>query len=416
MSQVVIIGAGIIGVCSALYAARRGFSVTVLDRASAEHEGCSFGNAGLIVPSHFIPLAAPGAVAQGLKWMLQPDSPFWIKPRLDLDLLNWGWKFWQASNAEQARRAAPVLRDLHLASRDCYLELAEECGNEFGLVQRGLLALCKTEHALAEESKMAEQARALGIPAEVLSASDIARIEPELRLDAAGAVYFPRDCHLSPNRLMRRLRARARELGVVFEFGTEVAGVRSESGRVRALLTNKGEFAADNFVLCGGSWSPVLAREFKLKLPMQAGKGYSLTLENPPKLPKTCSILVEARVAVTPMGEALRLGGTMEMGGLNQTINFRRVEAIVNALPAYYPDFDSALFRNIRPWQGLRPVTPDGLPYLGRTRHLPNLIVATGHAMLGLSLGPVTGKLVVEILSGESPSIPIQLLDPNRYS
>src|SRR5688500_9644917 len=194
MREVVVIGAGVIGLCSAYYAARRGFRVTVIDRGSEADEGCSYGNAGMIVPSHFVPLAAPGAVMLGLKWMRNPESPFWIKPRLDWDLVDWGMKFWRASNAAQVKRAAPLLRDLHFASRECFEELAAGCGNEFGLVRRGLLALCKTEHALAEEGRAAEEARRLGVPAEVLSARDLAKTDPGARMDAVGAIYFPKDC------------------------------------------------------------------------------------------------------------------------------------------------------------------------------------------------------------------------------
>lgn len=416
MTEVLVIGSGVIGLCSAFYAARRGFKVTIIDRNPPDHPGCSYGNAGMIVPSHFIPLAAPGAVALGLKWMGNPESPFWIKPRLDAELFSWGLKFWRASNAEHVRRAAPLLRDLHLASRALFEELAAATGNDFGLVKRGLLALCKTEHALEEEARVAAQAEQLGIPAEVLNARDTAKLEPAIRMDIAGAVYFPRDCHFTPQKFMSRMKALVKEAGCTLLHNTEARGVRSERGKVRAVVTNSGEMAADQFVLCGGSWSPVFARELGLKLPMQAGKGYSLTLTEPPQLPTICAILSEARVAFTPMGETLRIGGTMEMAGLNEEINSARVRGIINAVPKYYPEFQPRHLAGVQPWRGLRPVSPDGLPYLGRTKHYENLVVATGHAMLGMSLGPISGKLVAEILSGEKPSTDLELLNPDRYA
>jgi D-amino-acid dehydrogenase len=416
MKEVLIIGGGVIGLCSAYYAAERGYRVTIIDRNPPEHEGCSYGNAGMVVPSHFVPLAAPGAVALGLKWMRNPESPFWIKPRLDWDLLDWGTKFWRASNAEHVRKAGPILRDLHLASRACFEELAAICGNDFGLVKRGLLALCKTEHALEEEGRTALHAQELGVPAEVLNVRDTAKLEPAIRMEIAGAVYFPKDCHLTPQKFMARLKQLAGDAGVAIRPGFEALGARKEEGRLRAITTNEGELDADEFVLCGGSWSPIFARELGLKLPIQAGKGYSLTLNQPPELPTICSILTEARVAVTPMGNALRIGGTMEMSGLNEEINPLRVRGIIKAVPQYYPAFKPNDFEGVKPWRGLRPVSPDGLPYLGRTKKFQNVLVATGHAMLGLSLGPISGKLIAEILSGENPSIDLEMLNPDRYA
>ena len=414
MKSVLIIGAGIIGMCTAHYAAQRGFEVTVVDREREDHFGCSYGNAGMIVPSHFIPLAAPGAVALGLRWMFNPESPFWIKPRLDSDLLSWAIKFWKASTPEHLQRAAPLLRDLHLASRECFEHLAE--GGEFGLLKEGLLMLCKTHHALEEEARTAEKARALGIPAEVLDARAAAALEPGVRMDIAGAVYFPKDCHLTPHRLMSHLKKLAQHAGVRFVYEAEAREIRAKGRQVSSVITTRGVFQAHEYVVCGGSWSPILAKTLGLKLPMQAGKGYSLTLENPPDLPRICAILTEARVAVTPMGQALRIGGTMELAGLSEEINPVRVRGIIKAVPQYYPEFHVEHFDRVQPWRGLRPCSPDGLPYLGRTRRYQNLTVATGHAMMGLSLGPISGKLVAELLAGERPSIDLQLLDPDRYA
>jgi D-amino-acid dehydrogenase len=414
--RVLIIGGGVIGLCTAYYAARRGHRVTVVDRHAADHQGCSYGNAGMVVPSHFIPLAAPGMVALGLKWMWNPASPFYIKPRLDWDLWDWGWKFWRAANPRHVARSAPLLRDLHLASRACFEELAALPGNDFGLVKKGLLALCKTEHALEEENKTAEQARKLGVPAEVLDAKQTAALDPNLRMDIVGAVYFPKDCHLWPNRFMAGLKTQLGKLGANLLWQTDVIGFAHHASRITSIKTSCGELTTDELVLAAGSWSPLVARELGLKLPMQAGKGYSLTLPKPRPLPQICAILTEARVAVTPMGGALRFGGTMEIAGLNEDINPVRVQGIIKSVPKYYPDFTPQDFAGIKPWCGLRPCSPDGLPYVGRTQRYQNLCIATGHAMLGLSLGPITGKLVAEILSDERPSINVALLDPDRYS
>jgi D-amino-acid dehydrogenase len=413
--RVVIIGAGVIGLCAAWACARRGHRVTVVERGGPERDGCSFGNAGMIVPSHFTPLAAPGMVALGLKWMWNPESPFYIRPRLSRDLAEWGFRFWRAANAEHVRRAAPLLRDLSLASRTCFEELAALAGTDFGLVKRGLLMLCRTLHALEEEAQAVARSRELGIPAKVLDAGQAAALDPGLRLDIVGAVHFPLDCHLNPARFMAALQALAAEAGVQFVWNAEAAGWRREGRRVTAVCTRAGEIAGDEFVLAGGSWSPGLARELGLKLPLQAGKGYSLTLPLPRQLPQLCFILVEARVAVTPMDGALRIGGTMEIAGLNETINPRRVRGIIKAALRYLPEFQPEDFQGIKPWCGLRPVSPDGLPYLGRTARLANLCVATGHGMMGLSLGPITGQLLADLISGERPAWNLDLLSPDRH-
>ena len=412
--SIVIVGGGIIGLCAAHYAVKRGHRVTIIERGPHDGDGCSFGNAGMVVPSHFIPLAAPGAVALALKWMWNPESPLYIKPRLDWDLISWGWKFLRASTRAHVRRAAPLIRDLSFASRACFEELSESF--DFGLVKRGLIMLCKTRHALDEEAKAAAYANELGVPAEVLDAKSLAALDPGLRMDVAGGVHFPKDCHLSPNRLMTAMQRSLEAAGAEFRFGSEVNGWRVDGRRVQAVSTIGGDFVADEFLLCGGAWSPSIARDLRLRLPMQAGKGYSLTLERPRQSPEICSILTEARIAVTPMGGSLRFGGTMEIAGMDERINERRVRGIIKAVPRYFPDFSPDDFAGIRPWSGLRPCSPDGLPYVGRFGAYDNLSTATGHAMMGLSLGPITGRLVSELLDGEPPSHDLTLLSPDRFA
>jgi D-amino-acid dehydrogenase len=416
MKNVVIIGGGVIGLSTAYYCARRGHRVTLIDRNPEQRDGCSFGNAGMVVPSHFVPLAAPGAVSTALKWMFNPESPLYIKPRLDWELMSWGWKFMRAANAQHVAQSAPLIRDLSFASRACFEELESLPNNDFGLVKKGLVMLCKTQHGLDDEAKYAAQANELGVPAEVLDAKALAKLDPTVTMDVAGGVYFPKDCHLSPNRFMAGLKRQCDAMEVKFVWGTEVSGFTQHGTSVSEASTSSGKFTADEIILCGGSWSPVVGGQLGLKLPMQAGKGYSLTMAKPRQLPQLCSIFTEARVAVTPMGDTLRFGGTMEIAGLNEDINPVRVQGIIKAVPKYFPKFTPDDFANIQPWRGLRPCSPDGMPYLGRTAKFTNLTIATGHAMMGLSLGPITGKLVSEIISGEKPSLDLTLLNPDRYA
>jgi D-amino-acid dehydrogenase len=412
--QVVIAGGGVIGLCSALYAAQAGYQVTVVERQAEARDGCSFGNAGMIVPSHFVPLAAPGMVALGLKWMWNPESPFYIKPRLSPSLLGWAYRFWRAATSGHVERCAPLLRDLSFASRSLYDELAA-AGLDFGLVRDGLLMLCKSEHGLEEEAAGAVKARALGIPAEVMDAKQAAALDPKVTMDITGAVYYPKDCHLSPGRFMAAVKDRCRALGVNFLWETTISGWKMEGSKIAAVHTSAGDLTADQFVLSGGSWTPELLQGLSLRLPMQAGKGYSLTMKQPRELSRICAIFTEARIAVTPMDGAMRFGGTMEIAGLNEDITQRRVQGIIKAVPKYYPAFKPEDFADIQPWRGLRPCSPDGMPYLGRTAAAENLVVATGHAMMGLSLGPVTGKIVSQLLSHEPTDFALQLLSPDRY-
>jgi D-amino-acid dehydrogenase len=412
--RVLIVGGGVIGLSTAYWAARKGLDVTVVDDSPAEGDACSFGNAGMVVPSHVVPLAAPGMVALGLRYMWNPESPFYVRPRLSGDLFDWAWRFWRSSTEGHVARAAPLLRDLSLASRAIFEEWSKAWADDFGLTQRGLLMLCRTAHGLDEEVQLARGATALGIPAQVLSAAEVAAMEPGIRLDVLGGVYFPLDCHLSPDRFMAALRHEGERAGVAFS-PAEVTGWRVARGRIEAVRTTGGEQTADQYVLSAGMWSTALARELGLRLPMQAGKGLSLTLPRPRRLPVHCAILGEARVAVTPMGSALRFAGTMELAGIDRTVHPARLRGIIRSVSEYLPDFGDEDFAGIPAWSGLRPCSPDGLPYVGRVARCSNLLVGTGHAMVGISLGPITGRLLAEMLSEEPPSIDVRALSPDRH-
>lgn len=411
--RVVIVGGGVIGLCSAYYALKRGFAVTVIEREAAGGDNCSMGNAGMIVPSHFTPLAAPGMIAKGLRWMFNPESPFYVKPRLSTDLMRWGWLFYRNSTERHVAASRELLRDLNLESRRLFGELAAEA--DFGLERRGLLMLCKTAKGLDEEAEVAHTAHEIGLGAEVVDAAGAAELDPSITMDVAGAVYFPQDCHLDPARFMAAMRRRVLELGGTIESGVEVDSIETRGGRVVSVSGGGRRFEGGQFVLAGGSWTPELLDRVGVKLPMQAGKGYSLTLPAPPELPQLCSIFAEAKVAITPMGGSLRFGGTMEVGGLDLSVNPARVRGIVKSVHAYFPKFSESDFEGIKPWAGLRPVSPDGIPYLGKVRDFSNLLAATGHAMMGLSLGPISGRLVADLLAGDLPFRPIDGMGVGRF-
>ena len=414
--SVIICGGGIIGLCCAYYLAREGLTVTLVERNPEDRDHCALGSAGYISPSHVIPLAAPGMVWRGLKWMLDSRSPFYIKPRLDSDLMRWGWLFWRAGTRQRVQHAAPVLRDLCLASRRLFEELDDITGGTFELKKEGLLNLCKTQEGLDHEAHgLARLANDLGIEARVLNARQTAELEPGTKLAVAGSVYFPIDAHLTPGRFAQALTALLKEMGVRFQWNTSVFGWRSEGGRITAVQTTAGDLPADEFVLAGGSWSPSMLTGLGLRLPMQAGKGYSLTLPKPRFKLKRSLIFTERRIAVTPMGDTLRFGGTMELSGINSTVRPERVRQIIEAVPHYFPEFGEQDFAGVQPWHGLRPVSPDGLPYIGRFNRYGNLSAACGHAMLGLTMAPISGRLLAEVITGRKPSVSLELLKPDRY-
>ena len=411
--RTIIVGGGVIGLCSAYYALKRGFAVTVVERAGIGGDNCSLGNAGMIVPSHFIPLASPGMVAKGVRFLLDPQSPFFVHPRLDAGLMRWGWRFYRSATARHVAASRELLRDLHLESRRLFEELTAD--EDFGLVQRGLLTLCRTSKGLDDESETAAAARSIGVQAEVLDAKGTAALEPDLTMDVVGSVYFPEDCHLDPARFMESMRRRVLALGGVIEHGVNIDTIEATRGEVTAVSGGGRRFEGTRFVIAGGSWSAELLASVGLRLLLQAGKGYSLTLPSPPELPRLCAILSEASVAVTPMGGRLRFAGTMEVAGLDRSINSARVQGIVKSVSAYLPSFSPSEFASVAPWAGLRPVSADGVPYLGKVSGLANLVVATGHAMMGVSLGPVSGRLVADLLAGDAPFRAIDAMSPERF-
>ncbi len=403
------------GVCAAYYLREAGRSVTLVERREIG-SGASHGNMGLVVPSHSVPLAAPGVVSQGLKWMFRPDSPFYIKPRLDPSLVRWLWAFWKASSEDRMRRAIPLIRDLSLKSLSLFDGLDQLEDVEFDYHRRGVLALYRTPEGMEEGEEELRLLSSYGLEIDELTPDGLAEALPGLELNALGGLHFRQDAHLTPGKFVRSLAAYLERQGVDVRPGAEVTGFTKEEGRITAVHTTRGDVAAGEVVLTAGSWSSALGTLAGVRLPIQPAKGYSVTLRRPSNWPEQPFMLSESRVAVTPMGDTLRIGGTLELAGMDRSINCRRVAAILNAVSGYLPSFDIGSHEIVETWCGLRPCTPDGLPFLGRAPGIPNLTVAAGHAMIGVSLGPVTGKLVHQILSGEQTDIDLDLLAVDRFA
>lgn len=414
MKKIGILGGGIIGLSSAYYLNKAGHDVTIIDQTNLL-DGCSHGNAGMIVPSHFIPLAAPGMISKGIRWMFHSTSPFYIQPRFSKSLIKWGYHFYRSATSAHVQRSAPALKEISLLSKSLYQEWKQELPFDFGYQEKGLLMLFKTKEAEHEEANTVEMASRYGIEAYLLNASEVQNLETQIKVDVKGGVYFPGDAHLNPNVLVTNLIKYLRQKSVSFRDKTILKDFQIDNGKVLAVKTNNGDFRFDEVVMALGSWSGEIGGKLQLSLPMQAGKGYSFTLNDVANNVQIPSIFLEARVAVTPMGNSLRFGGTMEITGVDHRINMNRVKGIVNAIPRYYPEMLVPMPNQENVWHGLRPCSPDGLPYIGRSKKIENLIIATGHSMMGLSLAPATGLLVSEFLDNKKSSMNIELFEPERF-
>lgn len=411
--EIAVIGGGVIGVSTAYYLARQGFGVTLIE-AGHGRSGASYGNAGLLLASHITPLAAPGVLGQGLRWLLDASSPFYIQPRLSIELAAWLWRFRAACREERARRAMPVLRELLEESLGLYRELADEAGLAFGLAQAGLARLFLTGAAYRLAEEEARLMRSHGIEARLLSFSELRDLGLDLNVAVIGGLYLPGDAHLVPARFVESLVEACRALGVDVCFETEVIGLETAGDRITQVLTTRGPIRPEQVVLAAGAWSPAVARDLRLRLPIQPAKGYSLTYEGTSLKPALPVMLSEARVAVTPLGEnRVRFAGTLEMTGTNLSVNRRRLEAIAASVRQYMPGLDGLALAEI--WRRPRPLTPDGLPLVGRPKKYANLILACGHNTIGMALGPITGRLVAEVAAGRSPSLDLTPLSPDRF-
>ena len=409
MKNCIIIGGGIIGLSSAYYLAKEGHQVTILDKTDMTN-GCSFGNAGMIVPSHLIPFAQPGMMAQGIKWMFDSKSPFYVRPRLSTDLMKWGLKFYKTATTSHVEKSMPVLRDFSLLSKSLYQDWAAHDASIL-YEEKGLLMLFKSDKVGEEVIHEGMEARRMGLEVDVLTKEELPNLETGVNTTAIGAVHYKSDSHLSPNKLIAFLYNELEKLNVKIERTTEVKDFSISNGKITAVHTSNRKYESDEVILATGSWSPELANKLGIKISLLPGKGYSFTLKEQSQKPVIPSILCEGKVAVTPIGNDLRFGGTMEITHTNDTkINMNRVEGILNTIHSFYPSLEFKTPEQKDIWYGFRPCTATGLPIICRSEKHTNLIIATGHGMMGLSLGPASGKLVEELVSGKKSSIPLEML------
>jgi D-amino-acid dehydrogenase len=411
VKNIVVIGGGIMGLSSAYYLHRSGHKVTILDKGDFS-DNCSYGNAGYVCPGHFIPLATPGIVWKGLKWMFNSKSPFYVRPSLNGSLIDWGLKFIKSANNKHVEASAVPLRDIALLSQHEYEAWANLPGFDFSYEHKGLLEIFQTQAVADHAHHTVEKGRALGLDVDLLSYDELQKMEPQIKLNALGAIYFKCDAHLYPNKLMKVLLEYLQKNGVQLIGNSEVTGFEKDKKKIKKVITTAQAYEADEVVIATGAWSRQITALLDTKIPLMPGRGYSVTLENSRYHVNYPAVLMEGRVAITPMdGNKIRFGGTMEVVSTDTPPRYERVEGILNAVKRFIPDFDIPMPSTDKVWYGYRPCSADGLPYIGRIRKFDNVVVATGHAMLGLSLGAGTGKLVGELIDEKKSSI-----DMNPYA
>lgn len=411
--NVIVVGGGIVGLSTAYFLHKEGHQVTVLDKSDIT-SGASFVNAGYLTPSHIISLASPGMISKGIKYMFNSSSPFYMKPRFDMDFFKWAWYFKKSSTKDKVERSMPIIRDINLISRKLYEDMkASGDLGDFHLEDKGLLMMYQTDQARDHELEVMEKAGALGLEGRHLTKSELQKMEPNVELNAEGAILYECDRHTTPPLIMKSMVDFLTKVGVTIKKDEEVVDLKILGNTISEVITKKGSYTADEVIFAAGSWTSLLSKKLKIKLALQAGKGYRINVEAPTGISMP-AILMESKMAVTPMKGFTRFAGTMEFSGINNIIRKERVEAIAKGAAHYYKGLTISEEDQNNAQCGLRPVTPDGLPYIGRPKGFDNLIIATGHAMMGWSLGPATGKFVTEMVSGEKPSMDLSAFHPDR--
>jgi D-amino-acid dehydrogenase len=413
-TDVLVLGGGVIGLACALELLRAGRGVTVIERGEVG-AGASHGNCGTITPSHAPPLAMPGQVRQALRWMFTPDAPFRIAPRLDPALIAWMLRFAARCNETTFRDTVRAKGQLLLAARAALGELVAREALDCEWEEQGTLGVWRTHEGFEKAQWLPPLLHELGLRCDVLDGASVRQLEPAVHESIVGGVRHGNDARLRPERYLAALLSRVREAGGEVRERTTVLGFERMGGKVSKVRTSAGEFSGRDIVFALGAWSPKLAAELGIHLPIQPGKGYSITFNRTATAPRLPLVFKERMVCATGWESGLRLGSTMEFAGYDESLNRVRLDALRRAAGEYLvdPPIDDA---GVEEWYGWRPMVYDDLPIIGRAPALSNLMLATGHGMLGVTESAITARLVSDLVTGREPVMDPAPYRPSRFT
>ena len=411
-SDVLILGGGVIGLACAYYLLEAGRGVTIIEQGTA---GCgsSHGNCGTLTPSHATPLAMPGVIGPALRTLLHPDAPLRIAPRIDPRLWRWLFGFARRCNWKDFRAATRAKAPLLLESRRLIEDIVRAESLDCELESCGTLYVYRNAAEFEGSQWLPRALGEIGMAIDTLDGAKVDAMEPALLPGSAGGYFNPGDAHLRPDRYVDALANLVRRKGGTIEEGARVESIEREGGRIARVRTSRGDFSGRDVVLALGAWSPMLAKQLGLDLPIQPGKGYSITYSRPKRAPRIPLVLKERSVCVTAWSSGYRLGSTMEFAGYDTSLNRTRLDALRRGAAEYLHEPEGPAV--VEEWYGWRPMTPDDLPMLGRAPAIENLVLATGHGMLGVSMSAITGLLVSEVVTGKAPSLDLAPYAVTRF-
>lgn len=412
--SVLIVGSGIVGIACAHYLSEQGMDVTVIDRSTIAG-ACSHGNCGYICPSHVLPLTEPEAIRTAVKSLFQPSAPFRVKPRFSPAMWNWMWQFARRCNHRQMLTAGEALKAILDASMQEYRRLVPQQSLDCEWKETGLLYVLQTEKGMKSFAKTDRfLTEHFGVSAQRIEGSELSLFDPAFNDNLAGAFHYTGDASVRPDRLNENWSTKLKARGVKFLERCELLNIEKQHGRIVQLHTSQGVLKADQFVIATGAWSTQLGKTLECRIPIEPGKGYSVTMSRPDPCPKYPMLLPEHKVGVSPFDGGYRLGSMMEFSGYDESIPQRRIDQLRKSAEPYLKM--PATAETQQTWYGWRPMTWDSLPIIGRTPRLKNAFLATGHNMLGLSMATSTGKLVAELMTQMPTHIDAEPYSPLRFA
>lgn len=412
--DVLIIGSGIAGLFSAYFLRLNGASVTVVERGKVGGpESCSWRNTGFVGTQGAAPLAEPGVLGQGLRWLLDPESPLYIRPRLELGLASWLWHFRGACNERDARTGYQILLEMKRRSLEILRELCAVGPLAAAFTAPGMVVAFKTPQGFERACRSVSAAVANGVPLRVLKAAELRELEPEVEFDISGALVNAEGAALRVPEFASGFGRVLTGMGVEIRELAEVTGFERAGREITTVRTTSGDFRPAEVIIAAGAWSARCARELGVGLQLQPAKGYTITSLAPAGAPRLPFLLSEGKVAIMPLGDRLRVGGTLELSGMRPGISQRRVAGILGTVRSFLPALE--ISGDLELWSGFRPCTPDSLPYIGRARSYRNLSIASGHGYIGMGLAPVGGKLIAQILAAKEPDMDVTPFRVDRW-